>query len=169
MKKFLASVAVILTCANMAFADATYDVKGKIVDIEPIFTKVSQQVPQQQCYEEDRYVGGNGSTANTAAGAVIGGAIGNQFGEGDGKTAMTVLGAILGADVANRNARNGHVERVTVCDTVYAEQAGTVINEYDITYDVDGVYVIIRVNSAQGERARIGQRQLFRVTYRPLN
>ena len=164
MKKFLASVAVVLTCTGMAFADAAYDVKGKIVDIQPIFTKVSQQVPTQQCYEEDRYVGGG----STAAGAIIGGAIGNQFGEGDGKTAMTVLGAILGADTANRNA-NGHVERVTVCDTVYAEQAGTVVNEYEITYDVDGVYVIIRVNSAQGERARIGQRQLFRVTYHPLN
>lgn len=151
----------------MAFADATYDVKGKIVDIQPIFTKVSQQVPTQQCYEEDRYVGG-GNTANTAAGAIIGGAIGNQFGNGEGKTAMTVLGAILGADAARRNA-NGHVERVTVCNTVYAEQAGTVVNEYEITYDVDGVYVIIRVNSAQGERARIGQRQLFRVTYHPLN
>jgi uncharacterized protein YcfJ len=168
MKKFLASVAVVLTCTGMAFADAAYDVKGKIVDIQPIFTKVSQQVPTQQCYEEDRYVGGGG-TADTAAGAIIGGAIGNQFGEGDGKTAMTVLGAILGADVATRNANNGHVERVTVCDTVYTAQAGTVVNEYEITYDVDGVYVIIRVNSAQGERARIGQRQLFRVTYHPLN
>ena len=30
MKKFLASVAVVLTCTGMAFADAAYDVKGKI-------------------------------------------------------------------------------------------------------------------------------------------
>lgn len=166
MKKFLASVAVVLASSSMVFADATYDVKGKIVDIQPIYTKVSQQVPTEQCHVEDRYVGG-GSTADTAAGAIIGGAIGNQFGNGEGKAAMTVLGAILGANAANRNA--GRVERVTVCDTVYAEQASTVINEYDITYDVDGVYIITRVNSAQGERARIGQRQMFRVTYHALN
>ena len=166
MKKFLASVAVVLACSTMAFADATYDVKGKVVDIQPIYTKVSNPVTQQQCHEEDRYVNG-GSAADTAAGAVIGGAIGNQFGEGDGKTAMTVLGAILGADAANRNS--GSVQRVTVCDTVYTEQASTVINEYEITYEVNGIYVVERVNSAQGERARIGQRKMFRVTYHTLN
>ena len=34
MKKFLASVAVVLACSTMAFADATYDVKGKMFSMD---------------------------------------------------------------------------------------------------------------------------------------
>ena len=53
--------------------------------------------------------GGTGSVGNTVAGAIIGGAVGNQFGNGSGRDAMTVLGAIVGADVANRSAQNNTV------------------------------------------------------------
>jgi|TARA_B110000503_G_scaffold138987_1_gene226273 uncharacterized protein YcfJ len=169
MKKFLGSVTFLVLCASTAFADISFTVVGKIVDIQPVFTRVNQQVPQQQCHNENRVISHGGSGANTAAGAVIGGVIGNQFGGGDGKTAMTILGAILGADTANRNAGQKRVEQVTVCDTVYVNQSGNVVNEYDIIYEVNGQYITSRVNSAQGERARVGRSQSFRVTYQPVN
>jgi uncharacterized protein YcfJ len=50
-----------------------------------------------------------GSTGDVLAGAIIGGAIGNQFGGGSGKDAMTVLGAIVGADVAGRQGNRQQV------------------------------------------------------------
>ena len=49
---------------------------------------------------------GQASTGDTIVGAIIGGAVGNQFGGGKGNDAATVLGAIIGADVANKKPRH---------------------------------------------------------------
>jgi uncharacterized protein YcfJ len=76
------------------------------------FRNVTSNVPVTERVCETVNVpvyGSSGSTGNTIAGAIIGGAIGNQFGNGSGRDAMTVLGAIVGADVANRSAQNNSV------------------------------------------------------------
>ena len=62
------------------------------------------------------------SSTEVLGGAIIGGLIGNQFGKGDGKTAMTALGAIVGGSSGGERK----IERVIVshnkerrCNTVY--------------------------------------------------
>jgi len=69
---------------------------------------VSTPIRANECVNVDVPIYGQkpASTGDAVAGAIIGGLIGNQFGEGKGKDAMTVLGAIAGADAASRNTRN---------------------------------------------------------------
>jgi uncharacterized protein YcfJ len=76
------------------------------------FRTVTHNIPQTETVCQMVQVpvyGGSGNVGNTIAGAIIGGAIGNQFGNGSGRDAMTVLGAIVGADVANRSAQTNSV------------------------------------------------------------
>lgn len=100
-----------LFVAMAAPALAEYAVNATITDH---FRTVTRNTPttERVCQTVEVPVYGNtggGSTADTVVGAIIGGAIGNQFGGGSGKDAMTVLGAIVGADVANRNAQGNTI------------------------------------------------------------
>jgi uncharacterized protein YcfJ len=69
----------------------TNTIRATVTDVQPMYEHHYVDYVTQVCgtyYKED----------HSLEGAIIGGVIGNQFGEGDGKTAMTVLGAIIGAD-----------------------------------------------------------------------
>jgi uncharacterized protein YcfJ len=106
MKPLILASALIFS-AMPALAD--YTVNGRVTDH---FHTVTRNVPTTERVCETVSVpihSSSGSTGNTIAGAIIGGAIGNQFGNGSGRDAMTVLGAIVGADVANRSAQNNSV------------------------------------------------------------
>lgn len=102
--KTLALTLMLVTAAMPAAAE--YKTNATVKDH---FRTVTRNVPvtERVCQTVEVPVYGNtgGSTADTIVGAIIGGAIGNQFGGGSGKDAMTVLGAIAGADVANRNSQ----------------------------------------------------------------
>lgn len=70
----------------------------------------------QHCwYEDNPNYTPQGETTNRITGAIVGGAIGNQFGKGDGKTAMTAVGALVGAAVAHES------EQIRRCETRYRE------------------------------------------------
>lgn len=80
--------------------------------------------------------------AAPAAGAVLGGVIGNQFGGGSGKTALTVVGALGGGLIGHKVEKNSR-------DTTYE-----VIVEMD-----DGSRRTVTYNSAppvrEGERVQM--------------
>ena len=92
----------------------TNTIRATVYAVEPMYEQQYVDYVEKVCY--DYY-----KEDHTLGGAIIGGAIGNQFGEGDGKTAMTVLGAIIGAEAGSggrktqcRNEINSRVERVFV-------------------------------------------------------
>lgn len=95
-----------LIALSAAPALAEYAVNATITDH---FRTVTRNTPVTEQVCQTVQVPVYGSTSDTIVGAIIGGAIGNQFGNGNGKDAMTVLGAIVGADVANRNAQGNSV------------------------------------------------------------
>jgi uncharacterized protein YcfJ len=108
MKTLLLSVALIIS-ASTAFAET---VNARVTDVITNYTYVSNPVDVEYCRNVEVPVYKNvqgGSTGDVLAGAIIGGAIGNQFGGGSGKDAMTVLGAIVGADVAGRQGNRQQV------------------------------------------------------------
>lgn len=127
--KSIVTIATALTMfGSVALADQR--IQASVVGMKETYNQVVKQVPVQSCNTvevpiyETRRIGGQASTGDTLAGALIGGVIGNQFGGGKGKDAATVLGAILGADAANKNA--GKKETVIVgyrqqeqCTTTY--------------------------------------------------
>lgn len=63
------------------------------------------------------------STMEIISGAVIGGAIGNQFGNGEGKDVMTIIGALVGASGAANTRQQEQIvvgyNKVNKCRTIY--------------------------------------------------
>jgi uncharacterized protein YcfJ len=113
MKTLLTVTALALAISTPALASE----KARVVNVQDFYKNVTTRVPQYKTVCENvevpiyGTVQGQASTGDTIVGAIIGGAIGNQFGSGSGKDAMTVLGAITGADVANK--RGGKQQVIT--------------------------------------------------------
>ncbi len=98
MKKVLAVSLVVVAMLSGTVAAYDDEVVGEVVS--------SRQAPLQ-CKERSR-----GVSNNSVVTALIGGAIGNQFGDGNGRAAMTALGAVVGAGVgsSNRQANEGRMD-----------------------------------------------------------
>ena len=143
MKILLATVAV-LGFATAAQAQTEY---AQIIQVQPNYHTVYQNIPTTSCQNVEVPIygrtQGQASTGDTLFGALIGGALGNQVGGGKGKDAATVLGAIIGADVANK--RSGSQQYITgyrvqqQCYQSVDRQQSTVIKNYTITYDWNGI------------------------------
>ena len=122
MVKTITTVALIgLFGANAALADHDNDrgrgygyghrgqdfAYGRVTAVEPIIHYVTVNQPRQECYEE--YVRRPAGVAGpTAAGAVIGAAIGRQFGGGSGRDLATAAGAVAGGVIAHEHAERNH-------------------------------------------------------------
>jgi uncharacterized protein YcfJ len=156
MMKHLISTALIFA-ATSAYADGYTTKQGVVVDVEAVYSTVYTPVVQEQCFEQQVpvYQNRQGSTGDVLAGAIIGGAIGNQFGSGSGQDAMTVLGAIVGADVGGRNRQEvvGYTSEWT-CQMVEVQQETRVFHHYQVTYRMNGKHY--RINTDQ--MFEVGQR-----------
>ena len=174
MKKILGifGLITVMACAP-AHAGSTV-VYGKVTDVKPVYTNVVNQTPQQVCKQVQVPVyGNNGQTNNGNAilGAIIGGVIGNQFGKGDGNKAATAVGAAIGAVKGSQSGNKQIIgyQMVNQCHTEYSSSTKTVVNEYDITYNVNGTLITMRVNKAVGNNLYVGKQQKFRINYQMIN
>ncbi len=129
---------LVTALALLATPVAAETVFGRVTYVEPVYSNTYVDVPQTVCYDVEVPVTGRtqASTGDVLTGAIIGGAIGNQFGGGSGKDAATVLGAIIGADTANKAGRQvvtGYrVERQ--CKTEYVSDVQNVITAWTVYY-----------------------------------
>ena len=175
MKKLLGVLTMIIVAScHPAHAGSTI-VYGKVTNVKPVYTQVVQQTPRQVCKQVQVPVYGNtGQTNNGNAilGAIIGGVIGNQFGSGSGKEAATAVGAAIGAVKGSQTGQNKQIvgyQNVNQCHTEYASSSKSVVNEYDISYNVNGTIVTMRVNKAVGNNTFVGKNQKFRIRYQMIN
>ncbi|MDA9374020.1 glycine zipper 2TM domain-containing protein [bacterium] len=142
--KYLIPAAVAFVMTSTAVF-ANNKIETTVVSMQESYRTVVKETPVQSCKNvevpiyETRNVG-KASTGDTLLGAVIGGAIGNQFGSGSGKDAATVLGAILGADSVNK--KGGRQETVIVgyrqqqqCTTVYQNKETEVRGRNLVTFE----------------------------------
>lgn len=149
MNKNILSVAIIF-CASSAMADGYNARQGVVVDVEPVYSNSYTYVLQEQCSEQKVpiYQTRRSSTGDVFSGAIIGGAIGNQFGGGSGKDAWTVLGAIVGADIAGKTRQEivGYTSEWQ-CNMVEVPQETRVFHHYQITYRLDGKHYRINTDN----------------------
>tara|TARA_B100000965_G_scaffold113594_1_gene93747 strand:+ start:6012 stop:6539 length:528 start_codon:yes stop_codon:yes gene_type:complete len=175
MKKILGifGVIAVVACAP-AHAGSTV-VYGKVTNVQPVYTQVVNQTPQQVCKQVQVPVYSNtGKTNNGNAilGAIIGGVIGNQFGKGDGNKAATAVGAAIGAVKGSQTGQGKQIvgyQMVNQCHTEYNSSTKSVVNEYDVTYNVNGTIIKMRVNRAVGNNMYVGKQQKFRINYQMIN
>jgi uncharacterized protein YcfJ len=140
--KILAATTVLLLATQ---AHANDRVKATIEDIY-VKETVSNPVRVNECRDVDVPIYGTrdrrGSDGDVLAGALIGGAIGNQFGSGSGQDAMTVLGAIVGANRAANQTTEEIVgyrtERQCFEEVIYQDSRVRKYSYSTITFTVDG-------------------------------
>jgi uncharacterized protein YcfJ len=138
---------------------------ARVVHVEPVYETVIVQTPVRRCHREivERRVSTRPDVAGqTLAGAIVGAAIGRQFGDGRGRDALTVLGAVAGSAVANDRAvrRRGTGvavvrEPVERCTTEYRRNAQRQLTGYWVDYQYRGRRYRVLSPEHPGSRIRI--------------
>ena len=114
-----------------------------VTSVEKVYKQYRTEEPYQECYiKETLQNQGDGSATNEIMGAILGGAIGNQFGEGDGKEVMTLAGIVLGASMANdaekANSSGQVVVSQEVCETKVKTSFVKRLSHYLVHIDYEG-------------------------------
>ncbi|MCS5588798.1 MAG: glycine zipper 2TM domain-containing protein [Candidatus Thioglobus sp.] len=127
---------------QLAFAGSFTD-HATVTSVEKVYKQYRVEEPYQECYiKETLQNQGDGSATNELFGAVLGGAIGNQFGEGDGNDAMTLFGALMGASIANDMEKTNSTGQVVVsqevCENKVRQRIEKRLSHYMIHVDYDG-------------------------------
>jgi len=143
-------------------AAPTEYVYARVVDVDPMVRYVTVNRPHEECWNEvERHPTGFGAAGQTAAGGVIGAAIGRQFGGGSGQDMLTLLGAAAGATIAHERAiRNGagsQTRDVTVqrCEVVNEQVTEQRTDGYLVTYAYQGRNYTMQTATPPGDRVRL--------------
>ena len=151
--------------APVAVAYAPAVVSARVVDVEPLVRYVTVDRPREQCWNEvvREPVPSLRVAGATAAGSVIGGAIGHQFGSGNDRDALTVLGAVAGGAIAHQRAvaRHGYATRdvnVQRCQVVNDRVTEQVVDGYLVTYRLEGQRYTMRTDRHPGDWVQIAAR-----------
>lgn len=141
MNKLIAACAIAFI-PTLGFANENN--YATIVEVNPVYKNNYITRYEHECYNVEVPVYGSrtvqGSAGDQLTGAIIGGAIGNQFGSGSGKDAMTVLGAIVGANKGStRQVQEIVGYRVEErCNKVSKTVNEPTIYKYNIRYEFNG-------------------------------
>jgi uncharacterized protein YcfJ len=133
-------------------------VSARVVDVEPLVRYVTVNRPVEQCWNDvvREPVRPYGVAGPTAAGTIIGAAIGRQFGSGNDRDALTLLGAVAGGAVAHQRAvRNGagatRDVAVQRCEVVNDRVTEQIVDGYLVTYRLDGRHYRTRMDRRPGD------------------
>ena len=178
-KTFLATAVVTILCASTAMADGRNNSRGRgnayghyrsapavisarVVDVEPMVRYVTVNRPREECWDEiaREPVRPYGVAGPTAAGSIVGAAIGRQFGSGNDRDALTVIGAVAGGAVARQRAlRNGagatRDVAVQRCEVVGNRVREQVVDGYLVTYRLDGRNYTMQTDRHPGDWVRL--------------
>lgn len=132
-------------------------VSARVVSVEPVVRYVTVDRPREQCWNEvvREPVRPFGVAGQTAAGSIVGAAIGRQFGSGNDRDTLTVLGAVAGGAVAHRRAiaNGGYATRdvaVQRCEVVRDRVSERIVDGYNVTYRLDGRHYTMRTDRHPG-------------------
>jgi outer membrane lipoprotein SlyB len=108
MKTIILSCLCLLTVLLSLPANADYD-RNKAVPVEKVLFGTVQSVRN---ITEEELIEDKNKGWKVFGGALVGGAIGNQFGSGSGRDVATVLGAFLGGSISHN--KNPQYQRKTL-------------------------------------------------------
>jgi uncharacterized protein YcfJ len=176
MKKIAIAVGSILTAAAPVvlaqyytpdYRDRDYrdrdDRSARVLESRPIYDSVAARDecwnPRAGHFEEVRPQNRTRVGKGAAAGAVVGGVIGHQF--GDSGTAQTLGGAVLGGIIGHQIERRNDDDRqddldFSRCRTVGDSGQGERLLGYDVRYEYNGREYVTRMDHDPGRRLRLG-------------
>ncbi|ELH0893722.1 glycine zipper 2TM domain-containing protein [Vibrio fluvialis] len=125
------------------FANAAYQRN----QARPVNEVVFGQVETVRYISQQDIVHSKANGWETLLGAVIGGLIGNQFGDGHGREVATAIGAVAGAGIARSNANQTYHVEYRLVEILIKTSEGKLI---DVIQDVDSQMLF-----SSGDRVRI--------------
>ena len=136
-------VLILLFLGTQLVMAGSYIDYATVTSVEKVFKQYRTEEPYQECYiKETLQNQGDGSATNEIMGAILGGAIGNQFGEGEGKDIMTLAGIVLGASMAHdaetANSTGQVVVSQEVCETKVKTSYVKKLTHYLVHIDYEG-------------------------------
>lgn len=167
LRQIAASVLVLGLGISAANAQGLRYERARVLSAQPIYESVVVEQPVTRCSREivERRVPNASVAGQTAAGAIIGAAIGRQFGDGRGQDALTVIGAIAGSAVANDRAIRRSGSRATVvrepverCTTSYRRTVREQITAWEVEYRYRGRIYRTVSHEQPGKHIRIAVR-----------
>jgi len=139
---------------------------ARVTGVEPVYETIVVETPVTTCHREivERHVSRPSVAGQTLAGAIIGAAIGRQFGGGSGRDALTMIGAAAGSAVANERAVRRHRgapsvavirEPVERCATEFRQHSERRVTGYWVDYRHRGRNYRILSPERPGRQLRI--------------
>lgn len=125
------------------FANAVYQRN----QARPVNEVVFGQVETVRYISQQDIVHSKANGWETLLGAVVGGLIGNQFGDGHGREVATAIGAVAGAGIARSNANQTYHVQYRLVEILIKTSEGKLI---DVIQDVDSQMLF-----SSGDRVRI--------------
>ncbi|MBY7972610.1 glycine zipper 2TM domain-containing protein [Vibrio fluvialis] len=125
------------------FANAAYQRN----QARPVNEVVFGQVETVRYISQQDIVHSKANGWETLLGAVVGGLIGNQFGDGHGREVATAIGAVAGAGIARSNAKQTYHVEYRLVEILIKTSEGKLI---DVIQDVDSQMLF-----SSGDRVRI--------------
>ncbi|MBY8141271.1 glycine zipper 2TM domain-containing protein [Vibrio fluvialis] len=125
------------------FANAAYQRN----QAHPVNEVVFGQVETVRYISQQDIVHSKANGWETLLGAVVGGLIGNQFGDGHGREVATAIGAVAGAGIARSNANQTYHVEYRLVEILIKTSEGKLI---DVIQDVDSQMLF-----SSGDRVRI--------------
>ena len=165
----IAATMLIITSQNVlagSYGNNGYTDYARVTDVIPVTKQIRIDTPRRECWQEaapaHQNSGYNTYTPNIV-GALVGAAVGRQFGSGRGQDLATVAGAVLGGsigrDVKNRRYSNsststygGTVER---CRTVNDSHTEERVVGYNVGYEYDGRAYTTRTQNDPGDQIQV--------------
>jgi uncharacterized protein YcfJ len=160
--------AVVITAAGAVATKNGYNPLqdyATVKNVEPAFetNRVAREVCGDETVLQQAPVKDEKRIAGAAIGAVVGGVLGNQVGGGSGRTAATVAGAAAGGYAGSKiqkRMQEGNLEETVEerCVVVYdteSKPAG-----FDVTYELDGVESVVRMDYDPGKRIPVEDGEL---------
>ncbi|MBY8036703.1 outer membrane lipoprotein [Vibrio fluvialis] len=125
------------------FANAAYQRN----QARPVNEVVFGQVETVRYISQQDIVHSKANGWETLLGAVVGGLIGNQFGDGHGREVATAIGAVAGAGIARTNANQTYHVEYRLVEILIKTSEGKLI---DVIQDMDSQMLF-----SSGDRVRI--------------
>lgn len=156
----------LLLVSNVVLAG--HYVYGRVLYVEPVYDyHYDNYEPRYgnrtRVVCNERYIERNRS-GDAILGAIVGGAVGRQFGDGNGRDAATVSGALIGGSIAHNRGRDRYYGGRDCWEEPdyrygnrgYRSNYNRYPNGYDVTYTINGRdRYTIRMNYDPGDRVRI--------------
>jgi len=160
MKAKVLIMAATLAASSLAMAGGGSFETARVVDVEPIREVHRTPVNREVCWDETVHVRERRrSHTPTVVGAIIGGVLGNQIGSGSGRDVATAAGALLGGAVGHdaSKVRDGRAYPVTRerCQIEREWRERTVDSGYRVTYEYAGRLHRTTMSHPPGDTIRV--------------